>query len=265
MRSWYAPWLLFDTPRLISLRRGTICRWCGKPLITLLLTLSILLVTACGGDDEARTDTAPPSATETVTVQGPLPWQQVGEAATKVLSANTFPTGSGRYVYLVGELENTSEETFGVLTIKIMGYNRQGEVFETEETQALLQQVAPGAKAPFSMAMDGREIERYEIEVTGAALEQAPTYQLAVVNATQTEPKSGYVWYEGEISNTGAVGVDHVRVIAVLYDPEGKVVEATNQDLDGQLAPGATSAFKFIANHRGAASYQLLVTAAEVP
>lgn len=266
MRSWHAPLATFQPkPGPISLRCGGIHRLLRKPSIALFLALSLLLVAACGGGDEETTAAAPASATEAVAVQGPLPWQQVGEPATKVLSANTFSTGSGQYVYLVGEIENISEETLGILTVKVMGYNRQGEIFETEEAQALLQQVAPGAKAPFSMAMDAREIERYEIEVTGAAVEQAPTYQIEVVNADQTEPKSGYVWYEGEISNTGTVGVDHVRVIAVLYDQEGKVVEATNQDLDGQLAPGATSAFKFIANHRGAASYQLLVTATEVP
>lgn len=154
MRSWHAPLATFQPkPGPISLRCGGIHRLLRKPSIALFLALSLLLVAACGGGDEETTAAAPASATEAVAVQGPLPWQQVGEPATKVLSANTFSTGSGQYVYLVGEIENISEETLGILTVKVMGYNRQGEIFETEEAQALLQQVAPGAKAPFSMAM----------------------------------------------------------------------------------------------------------------
>lgn len=230
----------------------------SKRYLLLVVACCLLLVAGCGGDDESTEST---TAAESSAVPGALPWQQVGDSQLKVLSANTYPTGSGEYVYLVGEVENTSDQPLGALKITANGYNSQGQVFETEETEALVTYVAPGQKAPFSAAMDARDIERYELTVTGEAAADAPAYQLEIVNPSQTEPKSGYVWFAGEVSNTGTVAVEKVRVIAVLYDQEGKVVEAASQDLPDKLAAGAKAAFKFIANHRGSTSYQLLVTA----
>ncbi|MEZ4862895.1 MAG: FxLYD domain-containing protein [Caldilineaceae bacterium] len=232
------------------------------PYFLLLIACVLLLLAGCGGDDESAASSASSSA-DAITVPGALPWQQIGDSDLKVLSANTYPTGSGEYVYLVGEVENTTDQPLTAVKITANGYNDQGQVFETEETETLIDTIAPGQKAPFSAAMDARDIERYELDVTSEAASAAPAYQLEIVDPSETEPKSGYVWFEGEVSNTGNVAVDKVRVVAVLYDQDGKVVEVASQDLKDPLAVGDKAAFKFIANHRGSTSYELLVTASE--
>lgn len=231
--------------------------------ITALLLLCVLPFAGCGDEEEGVQPALAPGS-ESISSQVNLPWQQVGESQLKILSANTFRTGSGEYVYLVGEVENAGDQNLSNVKIKAMAYNGQGEVFDTREAEALVGVVAPGERAPFSTAMDARDVERYELEVTGEQAQSAPAYQLEIASSSMTEPKSGYVWFEGELSNTGEVAVENMRVIAVLYDQNGNVVEAASQDLAEDLAPGDSAQFKFIANYRDAASHQLLTSAKAV-
>lgn len=224
-----------------------------------ILVVTLLFLAACGDDEDSGPVLAPGS--EPVSAQVNLSWQQVGATDLKVLSANTFRTGAGEYVYLVGEAENTTGQPLQNLQVKVKAYNDRGEEVDSREAPALLQAVGPGEKIPFNTAMDAREVERYEIEVTGEPVQEEPAHKLEIRNDSMTEPKSGYVWFEGEVANVSDAPAEKVRVVAVLYDADGNVVEAASQQLEGTIEPGGTLPFKFIANHRDAASQKLMVDA----
>jgi hypothetical protein len=222
---------------------------------------AFLFVLAGCGDDDAGAQPVLAPGSEKISSQVNLAWEQVGDTALKVLSANTFRTGAGEYVYLVGEVENTTQNNLADVVVKVTAYNDRGEVADTRTADTLLGVVSPGKKLPFTTAMDAREVNRYQIEVQTERAVAVPQHALEASDVTMTEPKSGYVWFEGKVKNGSNDPAENVHVVAVLYDGEQKVVDVASQELKEPIQPGEEAPFKFIANHRGAQTYVILIDA----
>lgn len=77
--------------------RSPRCHW----RLIVIFVLASILVAACGGSEKDDQQAAA-HASETVSPRVALDWQQASAADLKVLSANTFRTGAGEYMYLVG-------------------------------------------------------------------------------------------------------------------------------------------------------------------
>ena len=230
--------------------------------IAILVSLLLLALAGCGGGEKKAVEPVMAPG-ENTSPQVSLPWKQIGDTKLKVLSSNTFTTGSGEYVYLVGEAQNTGTELLGDVNLTATAYSNRGEAVFTRKAKALCGIVRPGAKIPYGTAMDTRDADRYELEIQGKPVQVEPKNKLEIANPAMTEPKAGYVWMSGDVKNVGQVAAKAVTVVAVLYDDKGAVVEAASEELKDPLAANATAPFKFIANHRGANSYELSVCATD--
>lgn len=234
-------------------------------LIIACAAFLLVLLAACSGEEEVGVDQPLAPGQTKVEPAVKLPWEQTGDTTLKVLNSSTFRTGSGEYVYLVGEIENTGGEPVGKVTVTARMIDDTGAVVATKETMALLRRVPAGGKTPYSTAMDAREAVKYTIEVTAGPAPPEPKNRLEIQDPQATEPKAGYVWLSGVVKNVGDVAAQSVQVIGIMYDAQGAVVDATTQDLSGTLEPGATQSFKFNINFRDAQSHVLMVQAEDVP
>jgi len=234
-------------------------------LIIACAALLLVPLAACSDEEEVGVEQPLAPGQTKVEPAVKLPWEQTGDATLKVLNSSTFRTGSGEFVYLVGEIENTGSEPVGNVKVTARMIDDTGAVVATKETIALLRRVPAGGKTPYSTAMDAREAVKYTLEVTAEPAPPEPKNRLEIQDQQMTEPKAGYVWLSGVVKNVGDVAAQSVQVIGVMYDAQGAVVDATTQDLEGTLEPGATQSFKFNINFRDAQSHVLMVQAEDVP
>jgi hypothetical protein len=189
-----------------------------------------------------------------------LPWEQVEtDTPLKALSSGTFKTGSGEYVYLVIEAENTGDKNVAKTKATVKVYDSAGEVIDERTINGLLDIVPPGGKVPFSKAMDARDAVKYTLSLEGEVTDDEPRGKLEIASKEMAEPKQGYVWISGEVKNEGDVGAESVEVIAVLHDEEGGVVDAVKSTIKDVIPPGEMGAFRVMASYRGVASYELYV------
>lgn len=187
-----------------------------------------------------------------------LPWEQAEtETPLTVLSSGTFRTGSGEYVYLVVEAENTGEENLTNAKLTVKAYNDGGQVIDERTLDGLLDIIPSGGKLPFSKAIDARDAVKYELHLEAEATDEAPRGNLEIVSQEIGEPKQGYVWITGEVKNTGDTDAESVEVVAVLHDEEGSVVDAVTAKIMEAIPAGATVPFKVMASYRGVSSYEL--------
>jgi hypothetical protein len=228
-----------------------------------ILGLLAAFATACEGVEEGGIDPEMASSLggdEAKPWLVTLPWEQVDTGVPlKVLSSGTFKTGSGEYVYLVCEAENTGDVNLTNVKVTVKAHSDAGQVLDERTLNGLLDIVPPGGKVPFSKAIDARDVVKYELLVEGEPTDEQPRGNLEIVSEEMAEPKQGYVWISGEVQNTDDVGATSVEVIAVLYDEEGSVVDAVAGTVKETIPPGETKAFRFMANYRGVSSYELYV------
>ena len=185
-------------------------------------------------------------------------WTQ-GETASplRVLTAKLFFTGLGEMAYVIGDLKNGGDEAVTAVTITFRGYGVDGTLLDDREGEAPIRHVAPGAKEPFKVQADLREVTRFELIVNSQPAETVPDNPLQVVSSTMGEPRMGSSWIEGEVENAGDTAVDGVEVIAVLRNADGEVVEVAITVLPESLEPGVKAAFRYMATRRGATAHEV--------
>jgi len=181
-----------------------------------------------------------------------MPWSQPdSESILKVVSCRTF-RHMGETVHLVGEVENTGDTKMGDVSIEAVGYSKGGRVMDTKQDSSYLSVLPAGAKAPFRVFFDARDVERCELTVTGEPTEAEPAATVEVSNVALSAPSSGYSHVKGELDNPGAEAVN-VTLIIVLRDESGEAVEVHRAKLRKPVEPGSSS-FDVLALHRRAAT-----------
>jgi hypothetical protein len=227
--------------------------------IVLLIAAGLaILFTACSGS--APTPTPMPAMGLKRKGLSPseveIPWSQPDSGARlKVLSCRGF-RHMGETIHLLGEIENTSDTKMGNISVKIVGYTKEGKAMDTKEDQAYLDPVLPGERTAFRVFFDARDVARAELAVTGEPTDTEPTPALEVSDVTLSEPSSGYSHIKGELNNPGSDSVK-VTLIAILRDKDGEAVEVHRAKLVKPV-PAGTSSFDVLVLDHGAETVDVL-------
>jgi plastocyanin len=180
------------------------------------------------------------------------PTQQQRQSSTNddisVLSSSVERTDFG-FSFIIGEIRNDSPEAVGTVTIVASFYDSGGTLIDTSSTFAELQQLRPGEKSPFRMAISDESIlermDNYTLSV-----EANPVFggvKPAALRVDVSEQRlNEFDQYEivGQVTNTGSRDTTLVQVIANFYDETGRLIDTQFTFLASDLPAGQSGPFK---------------------
>ncbi len=171
-----------------------------------------------------------------------IPQASKGQAENVKIVSYTWYIDMGGQLVVVGEIQNTGQNTLETVMITGTAYTTDGTPTESPVT-VWGKNLVPGQKAPFYMPFfyrsennfygtwPGIEVAKIDFEVTLAkptASYQYPDLQITQKSAridSSTENKGAY-WVEGTIKNTGTQTVKGLSLVATFYNSTGHVITA---------------------------------------
>lgn len=173
------------------------------------------------------------------------------EIALEVGSYTSFPTVLGGS-YFAGEILNTGTAPASHVNFVLSLLDEEGNVLATTGSNiADLSVVPAGGKIPF-LAMLAKAPQQYakvEILVQGKPFTGSsifpPYFDLKIDKVTGQESSFGRYSLSGKIINTGTKPAELVKVVAIAYDEDGKVIDVgwTFSKLD-KILPGQEGPFE---------------------
>ncbi|MBM3187595.1 MAG: hypothetical protein FJZ90_02615 [Chloroflexi bacterium] len=237
----------------------------GVASLIFSVLLCVLLI-ACGGSSGPGSATPTPAAARASQLQAigsdpsevGLSWVQTdAEGSLKIASCRAFRAGMGEAVHLTGEIENTGDSPVGSVKLIAVGKGLGDKVMDTREEKVLVDPIPPKGKSFFKIFYDMRDVQRTELSVQGQTTDAQPAQTLEVSAVEMTKPASGYTHVKGQVKNTLDNAVPNVRLVVVLRESGGTVVEATVADVSGPIEAGASKSFDALALYRGATSAEV--------
>ncbi len=132
----------------------------------------------------------------------------------------------GDYLYIIGEVENTSNTPMEYVKLVATLYDDKDSVVGTESTYTILDVIPPGGRSPFEMmTSDWDGMTRYKLQVQSSEGDLPETLVSVVSHRQRID--GDYYHIVGEVKNEGGAPVEYVKVIATLYDEADKVVGVT--------------------------------------
>ena len=222
----------------------------ARLLLLLACALVLASLAACGGEGGVPAPTATPQAKRIEEIGGKQ-WTQVKtDSPLQILTPKLFFTGLGETAFVIGELENQGSQAVTKVKISFKGYGESDKLLDTREGEAPLAFIPAGGKGPFKIAVDLREVLRFELAVESTGVQEVPENKLQVITSEMSAPKTGYVWVSGEVKNGGGAAVPGIEIITVLRDNAGAAVEVALEKIAGPIAAGQTASFRFMVMHR---------------
>jgi hypothetical protein len=137
------------------------------------------------------------------------------------------PDPDYRQLHLYGYLVNGTGSAQEVTSIDGTFYDAQGEVIAAENQVADLwafDVVPPGIAVPFELTAIGiTDAARYDLTAAGDATTEVPHNDFEFLGVSQTQ-ESQITCVSGAVRNRGRALQNHLSVVAVLLDAEGRVV-----------------------------------------
>ena len=166
---------------------------------------------------------------------------------------------------VVGEVVNPLDVPVQHVRVPVTFYDETGKVVNVAQAQVLREVIPPGSRSPF--------VARVEQGPTNAVEWRASTvYEVAPPNALVSGlslnglipyiDRDGSLVLHGIAHNAGKVKANFVRVVAALYDSEGRILNASfSYPLNYHLAPGASDVFeiRFYSHFDTWSSYKVFV------
>jgi hypothetical protein len=179
--------------------------------------------------------------------------QVQGEAGDTETTHLTIPSHQsyidGDYYTIIGEVENTSDQPMEFVKVVATLYDDAGKVVGTTSTYTLLDAILAGGKSPFELSTSHWEGGKsYSVQVQGR--EGSLGRDNLVINSHKSSQSGNYLSIDGEIVNHGSTPAEFVKIIATLYDADGKVVgEGYSYSTLDKIPPGGTSPFEISTSH----------------
>ncbi len=175
-----------------------------------------------------------------------------------------FHDGEGHLI-LVGEVANPLDVPVRHARVIVTFYDAEDKVLNVAQAQVLRQTISPGERSPFVARVEQgpTEVDHWRAQAlyeTGP--EDVASRRLAVSGVVPYMDRNGYLVIRGTVYNGNTYRVNFVRVVAALYDGEGRILNASfSYPLNYHLAPGASDVFevKFREHFEGWASYRFFV------
>jgi hypothetical protein len=220
----------------------------------------------------------PPTSTPT---PGPTPTPSPAPPLLVEVINTTPHTNSMGDLVLLGEVQNLGSRPVKYIDVSVTLYDANGAVLATESSYATTPWssnlwhtgvLLPGEIAPFDIIIDSPgqwddwEIETDYEEAANSNFDEH-YYDLEILNDQGRAINELFYNYRvsGQIENIGSLETGNVRIVATLYDAQGRIVgvEQAMTD-DDELLPGEVVSFAVDMYARGqVASYRLFIRSVE--
>ena len=153
-------------------------------------------------------------------------------------------------VHVTGELFNNTAQPIEISALAGAVFDSTGALILAESYNTTIRYLDPGDSGPFRITMTGPNsgsdtITDFEIYVDAEFTDPIDALGITIGDATNYKDSLDYFHLVGEATNNGTKTYN-IRLVAGIYDSEGKVVDAAYIDLPiNALAPGETSPYDF--------------------
>jgi hypothetical protein len=176
-------------------------------------------------------------------------------------------------LYVLGDLINLGDADATDIEVAASLLDSHGAVLAVGSYNSVgLGIVRAGSKCPFKVAIDGapEEWASESIQIAASPFDEAGFHWLyyydLATEGVRASANRGEFTIAGRVANTGMKAASVIRIIAVLYDEQGKIMDAdTTTAALHHLDPGARSPFKIAFADLGGkpAGYVLYLEATE--
>ncbi len=139
-------------------------------------------------------------------------------------SDNNF-TDNFKTLTVVGEVRNDSNLSVGETDIAVTFYDAVGTAIGTANGQTMLEVLPPGEISPFIITLtrpDG--LASYSLRAVARPVPPQHTAQLSIVEMKRYEDEAGFFHIKGVVKNSGNVTAKRIKVAAVLYGRDSRVI-----------------------------------------
>jgi hypothetical protein len=193
----------------------------------------------------------------TFTVHASAAWtsavQQAGTAnkdAVGFSSLNTWVDRNGGFV-VAGQVVNNAATALEFVRIEAQLYDADNRLLLSQDDFVSSDTLLPGEYAPFSLVFsDGLPAGtvRYDLHASAryadATVRTFYGPQNFSVSSQADFDANGFLVVSGQVRNQGTATANLIKVIAVVFDADGRVIATDTTLVDfQQLAPGQTSTF----------------------
>ncbi len=186
-----------------------------------------------GAPSPGVVSTAPAEAPTAVAPEAPAPTDTPVSHASATPSMPALEVRPGRtylrgeWFFVLGEVVNNTD--YWHESVKIVGsyYDANGSLVGTNFDYTELHNVAPHDAGVFEMGAElgsaASEVASCELQVQGRVTDDRPYAHLSVTVSNEYESRG---WYHlvGEVTNSGDVDCESVKIVVGYYDAEGNVV-----------------------------------------
>jgi hypothetical protein len=199
---------------------------CMLPRFMAWFTLCVTLI-ASTTPAHATTPHVPSSQTAlTKRVYVPIASADLSRPDTvRVRSDRRYATEYGT-LFVVGEVVNEGTTPVYGVELEATFFDAAGQVIDTVNGYARLEQTDPGQRNPFRLAFlnDPARVARHEVRVVNWETTSPFNPQPLAVVSQQTRNNDGLEIF-GEVRNATATALENTLVVATLYDAKGNVVD----------------------------------------
>lgn len=164
-----------------------------------------------------------------------------------LVSDNTF-TDNFNTLTIVGEVRNDSNLDVGQTDITITFYDNTNTVIGTARGETMLETIPPGSTSPFLITLSRPSgLASYSLRAIARPADAKLKAQLSVVELKRYEDEAGFFHVKGMIKNAGNTVARRIKVAAVIYGRDGKVINVGFVYVTPPtLAPGQQAAYDVI-------------------
>lgn len=175
-------------------------------------------------------------------------------------------------LHILGEIQNNTADSLGIVEISVNFFNNSGQFLKTENTYTLIDDLPAGDKTCFEAILSQPTgWSYYEFEAPTYSTDGQPLPNLTLLNVSGSyDSTSGWYTIIGQVKNDHGIRVEYVNPVGTLYNAAGMVIgcdaytymDSTNLDPD-QISPFEIVFFR--RDYIDAASYRVQVDGNLVP
>lgn len=164
-----------------------------------------------------------------------------------LVSDNNYTDGFNTLT-IIGEVRNDSNLDAGQTDVTVTFYDAAGAIIDTAHGKTMLDVIPPGEKSPFVITLSRPAgLASHSLRAVARPVTPQDTAQLAVINVKRFEDDAGFFHIKGTIQNVGSTTAKRVKVGAVIYNRDNRVINVGFTYSDPpKLAPGQTASYEVI-------------------
>ena len=153
--------------------------------------------------------------------------------------------GDDGALHIVGEIKNDFEMPLNQIKIHASLYSVSDQLIDEISSNALVNNIMPGMKAPFDIMVVGQNVEDVEKYLLDFDYEVAnPKSQVIDITSSEiSRDNFDNLIITGTVLNNGEITANAISVIATLYDKEGNVAVVSKAQTEPDYLRSSDEAF----------------------